>query len=61
MVVQEVGAVSNVNLRSNSFWGELLGSEVCDGSAQGICYRNSGTSSRWSSYWCIVVVREIVA
>ena len=37
-----------------------LGSEVSADSALGVCYKNSG-SSRWSSYWCIVVVQEIGA
>ena len=42
------------------FGARCCGSEVCDGSALGFCYRNSG-SSRWISYWCIVVVQEIGA
>ena len=40
------------------FGARYWGSEVCDGSALAFRYRNSG-SSRWNSYWYIVVMQEI--
>ena len=42
------------------FGARYWGSEVCDGSALGFCYRNNG-SGMCTSYWCTVVVQEIGA